>query len=95
MAKKAQKVKEKKATGETAEAAAPAEAAEEAAPAVYDTPTGRPDLDPRLKPRKEWTPLEKWFRTLHRLQHIWDIFLPLKKHGHKAYYTDGAYLVVG
>ncbi len=62
---------------------------------VYDTPTGRPDLDPRKKPRKEWTDLEKWFRFMHRVHHIVKAVLPFKKHGHKQYYTDGAYLVVG
>lgn len=78
-----------------AEAKAASEASAEVKPAVYDTPTGRPDLDPRKKPRKEWTPLEKWFRFMHRAHHIVKAVLPFKKHGHKKYYTDGAYLVVG
>ncbi len=89
-----EKVKEQPAKDEAAKTAEkPADV--QTAPVVYDTPTGRPDLDPRKKPRKEWTPLEKWFRFMHHAQHVWDIFLPLKKHGHKAYYNDGAYVVVG
>ncbi|MCD8294233.1 MAG: 1-acyl-sn-glycerol-3-phosphate acyltransferase [Clostridia bacterium] len=89
-------MKEKqKAPQEAAEEKKPETAEQQKEAAVYNTPTGRPDLDPRKKPRKEWTKLEKWFRTLHHLQHIWNIFLPLKKHGHREYYNDGAYIIVG